>query len=296
MPPIGVSGITVGVAHVAHANADPEPIQWSAVPGVVSPGSSLVARHLRHALAFLVTGAFDDFAVVVGVRAHQFEVLGHIRGSLQLQAFYAHFAYLAGDTTLGHRHVLLCQVEHSSGEQAIAAWRLVLDAQFVLLAFGRFEGIGAVDGGTGGSLERLGIGDVRRQAVIEYIAESCVTTELLVALGVGCVALIVEGGAGVHPVLTATKGQAPVVQRHLVLDIQAGLLGFLVVVVHVEVLNVREILTVDGVVDIARWHTRRAPAPAGIAVRALVVEPQQQGMGNLPGLEVGLEVVVQGEL
>ena len=74
------------------------------------------------------------------------------------------------------------------------------------------------------------------------------------------------------------------------------MLGFLVVVVHREVGDVGKILSVHRPVDVAGRHARRTPQPAGIGVGALVVQAQQQGVAQGPGLEVGLEVVIHREL
>ncbi|MCY1293042.1 hypothetical protein D9M70_422870 [compost metagenome] len=98
-----------------------------------------------------------------------------------------------------------------------------------------------------------------------------------------------------HPVLAAAEGQAPVVQGDLVLDVEAGLLGLLVVVLQGEVGDVGQVGAVDRVVDVDRWHAE-AVQPAVVGVGALVVEAEQQGVVQLTGAEVGLQVVVHGEL
>ncbi|MNJ71731.1 hypothetical protein D3C77_683060 [compost metagenome] len=57
-----------------------------------------------------------------------------------------------------------------------------------------------------------------------------------------------------HPVFTTTEGQAPVVQGDLVLNIKAGLIGFLRIVVHGEVVDVREIQAIGWLDHVAWWH------------------------------------------
>ncbi len=123
-----------------------------------------------------------------------------------------------------------------------------------------------------------------------------VTAEALVALGVGGVVLIVEGSPGVYPVLTPAKRQAPVVEGHLVLDVEAGLLSFLSVVIHGEVLDFGEVLAVHRAIEVDGRNPSRAPQPAGIGIGTLVVQAQQQGVAHGAGLEVRLEVVVYGKL
>uniref|UniRef100_A0A1I7Y381 Secreted protein n=1 Tax=Steinernema glaseri TaxID=37863 RepID=A0A1I7Y381_9BILA len=86
---------------------------------------------------------------------------------------------------------------------------------------------GSVVHGVGAYMRHLGVGgvavgQVRGEAVVEHVAQAHVAGEGLVALGAGGVALVVEGGAGVNPVLTPAQGQAPVVQGDLVLHVDAG--------------------------------------------------------------------------
>ncbi|MCY1330380.1 hypothetical protein D9M69_160120 [compost metagenome] len=98
-----------------------------------------------------------------------------------------------------------------------------------------------------------------------------------------------------HPVFTAAEGQAPVVQGDLVLDVEAGLVGLLVEVLQGEVGDTGHVRSVDRIVHVDRRYPH-AIEPAVVGVGALVVEAQQQGVVQLSGAEIGLEVVVHGEL
>ncbi|MNJ01081.1 hypothetical protein D3C73_1606010 [compost metagenome] len=74
-----------------------------------------MARNLCHAIAFFGAGTFGDFAVVVGVRTDQFEIVGNVAAGFQFQAAYPDFTHLTGDVVFGDRQVFLSQVEHGSG-------------------------------------------------------------------------------------------------------------------------------------------------------------------------------------
>ncbi|MCY1447939.1 hypothetical protein D9M71_645820 [compost metagenome] len=99
-----------------------------------------------------------------------------------------------------------------------------------------------------------------------------------------------------HPVFTTAQGQAPVTKRHLVLHIQAGLTGFLVVVVkRGRAIRASDRQPVDRVVDVAVRHGEVEDRQV-VGVDALVVQADQQRVVDVPGSEVRLEVVVHGEL
>lgn len=197
------------------------------------------------------------FGVGVAIGADHLQVVGDVAGGFQFYPGDLHFARLRSDRraayVLRHADVLLAQVIDRGGEQRVGAHRLVLHTDFPLLAFGRLQRTGAVHIGASGGLERLRIGDVGRHAIVEDVAERRVAAELLVAAGIGGVALVVEGGPGVHPVLATAEGQAPIVEGDLVLDVEAGLVGLLLVVVEGRrTIRFDDRLAVDRVVDVAR--------------------------------------------
>ena len=97
-----------------------------------------------------------------------------------------------------------------------------------------------------------------------------------------------------QPVLTPAQGQTPVIQRHLVLQVQAGVVGFLVVIVVGGVVDVAEVLPVDRVDDVT--DRGRAVLPFVMGIDALMIEADQQRVLERTGGEVGLQVVVDGEL
>ncbi|MNI31329.1 hypothetical protein D3C73_852080 [compost metagenome] len=88
-----------------------------------------------------------------------------------------------------------------------------------MAAFSRLERLGRADRCPGHRLERLGVGNVRCNAVVEQVAQPDVAAERLITLGISGIAAVVESGARVDPVLTTSQGKAPVVQCHLVLDV-----------------------------------------------------------------------------
>jgi len=292
-----VALIAVGVAGVTHATADTEAVEYAVVPGVIGPQRGLLVRHELQAVAFVV--AFLHFGLGQGVGGNHFQVVGDVRGRLQFQAFDFHFAGLAGDRGVadggGDCDVFLRQVIHGGGQQGLAARWLVLDAHFPLLAFGRLQRTGGGGVGAGGGLEGFGVGNVRDEARVEHVAERCVTAEVLVALGVGRVGLVEEFGAGVDPVFTTAQRQAPLVEGHLVLHVEAGLVGLLVVVViRRRAIRTNDRLAVDRLQHVGFQTVTVDRQVVGVA--ALVIQPQQYGVANVTGGEVGLEVVVHREL
>ncbi|MNK80840.1 hypothetical protein D3C87_1005710 [compost metagenome] len=229
----GIGLVAVGVAGVTHATANAEAVEDAGVPGVIGPQRRLLVRHQLQAIALV--DAILHFGFGQGVGSDDFQVVGDVGNRFQLEAFDFHFAGLTGDRDVVDegvdRDVLLGEVVHGGGQQGFTARWLVLDAQFPLLAFGRFERTRRGSVGTRGRLEGFGVRQVRHETVVEDITERCVAAEGLVTLGVGGIALVDELCAGVHPVFTAAEGQAPLVEGHLVLNVQAGLVGFLVVIV-----------------------------------------------------------------
>ncbi|MNF69646.1 hypothetical protein D3C84_515340 [compost metagenome] len=164
-----------------------------------------------------------------------------------------------------------------------------------MLAFGRLERLGRRGDGIAGRLERFGVGQVRHEARVEHVADRRVAAEVLVAFGVGGIALVEERGTGVDPVFTTAEGQAPLAEGHLVLDVQAGLLGLLFVVIEgCGACRTLDRQAIDRVVDVdARRGAEDREVVGGVA---LVVQADQQGVTDVAGDEVALEVVVHGEL
>ncbi|MNP14797.1 hypothetical protein D3C76_1071330 [compost metagenome] len=98
-----------------------------------------------------------------------------------------------------------------------------------------------------------------------------------------------------HPVFTTTQGQAPLIQCHLILDVQAGLVGLLIVVVERRrTWRTDDWLAVDRVVDVGGQAVTENRGVVGVGT--LVVEANQKRVTDVAGGEVGLEVVVHGEL
>ncbi|MNI27884.1 hypothetical protein D3C73_816400 [compost metagenome] len=295
---LGVGLVAVGVAGVANAAAHAETVQHAVVPGVVGPQRSLLIRHQLQAVAF--ESAILHFGLGQGVGRDHLEVFGHVGNGFQLQALDLHFTGLAGDIDAGRigrgdRNVFLGQVVDRRAQQGIAARWLVLDAQFPLFAFSRLERIGRRCGGVAGWLERFGVRQVRHDAVVEHVADRRVAAEVGIAFGVGGIALVEELGAGVDPVFAAAQGQAPLVEGQLILDVEAGLIGLLVVVIkRVGAWWTHDRLAINRVVDVGGQAIAEDRGVVGVA--ALVIEAEQQGVLDIAGGEVGLEVVIHGEL
>ncbi|MDT4826320.1 hypothetical protein FQZ97_596290 [compost metagenome] len=291
----------IDVTDIAHPGADTETVEGAAEPGVVGPQRGRVVGDQLQAIA--VVRALFDLGIGVGVGADQLQFRGDVGVGLELETAHLDFADLTADTGLVDRDVFLGQVEHRCGQQYLGTGRLVLQAQFVLVAFGRFERGGGACAGRG--LERLGVGNVGREAGVEHVAQRGVAGDRGVAIGAGGAAEVIELGAQVGPVLACAEGQAPVVEGHLVLDIEAGAAQLLVVVAVAEgIEDVVEVTAVHRVEHVGRWHARGRQDAGDIpgvgrvvvVVPALVVEAEQQGVADRAGLEIGLQVVVDGEL
>ncbi|MNM77839.1 hypothetical protein D3C81_897090 [compost metagenome] len=98
-----------------------------------------------------------------------------------------------------------------------------------------------------------------------------------------------------HPVFTTAEGQAPLVEGHLILDVQTGLVGLLVIVIKRRgAWWTGDRQAIDRVVDVDGRCAAKDRGVVGVA--ALVVQADQQRVINVAGGEVGLEVVVHGEL
>ncbi|MNK99399.1 hypothetical protein D3C87_1197920 [compost metagenome] len=267
---VGVAGAAIGVTDVTYACTYAEAVKETGMPGVVRPQRRLVAWHQFHPVPLV--GALEDFGVGVGVGTHQFQVVGDVRCGFEFDAAYFQFTNLAGDVVLRNRNVLLAQIKCRSGQQSTAARWHVLHAHFGLLAFSRFERAGSVDISTHRWLERFGVGDVWSDPRIEHVAQAGVAAESLVALGVGGIVLIIELRCGVDPVFTTTQGQAPFIQRDLILSVKAGLVSLLVVVIEGGVGNVGEIHAANRVDHVARRRTAFQPFVVGVG--ALVIQAQ----------------------
>ncbi|MNE36091.1 hypothetical protein D3C80_1298890 [compost metagenome] len=144
-------------------------------------------------------------------------------------------------------------------------------------------------------MERLGVGQIGHKARIEDVTDGRVAAEVAVALGVGGVALVEELGTGMYPVLTATQGQAPVAECHLVLNVQAGLAGFLIIViVGGGAVRSGDRQAIHRVVHV---DVRRSAIDGQeVVVCTLVIQADQQCVVDGAGAEVTLEVVVDGDL
>ena len=97
------------------------------------------------------------------------------------------------------------------------------------------------------------------------------------------------------PILTTAEGQAPLFEGHLILYIQAGLDGLLVVVVEgIRARRADDWLAINRVVDVD-WRGR-AEDRCVSGIGTLVIKPDQQGMADSTGIEVSLQVVVYCKL
>ena len=116
---------------------------------------------------------------------------------------------LGGDVFLG-------DMEQRGGVEAVAARRLELQAEFPLLALGGRQGrAGGV--GIGVRVERLGVADVGRQAVVEQVQRADPPGEFLpVVVGLAAGATVLVGDA--DPVLAQAEREAPLLDVDQVLD------------------------------------------------------------------------------
>ncbi|MNJ41861.1 hypothetical protein D3C77_368030 [compost metagenome] len=172
---------------------------------------------------------------------------------------------------------------------------MILDTQFPLLAFGRFEGLVWGRAGIGRGLEGLRVGQIRYEARVENVTDRRIAAEIFAALGVGCIFLVVIGSARMDPILTTAEGQAPLIKGHLILYIQSGLDGLLVVVVEgIRARRADDWLAINRVVDVD-WRGRSEDRCVS-GIGTLVIKPDQQGMADSTGVEVSLQVVVYCKL
>ncbi|MNI74602.1 hypothetical protein D3C73_1306960 [compost metagenome] len=126
-----------------------------------------MAGNVQWLLAFIAIVAFSHFGVVEAVAGGHLQPVAEVGNGFQFQALGDLLA--SGDTVdrvgqVAGQHVLLGQVVQRGGEHRCAAWWLVLQAHFVLFAFGGFVGTAATLW-----LERGGVAGVGRQAVVEQV-------------------------------------------------------------------------------------------------------------------------------
>ncbi|MNE75405.1 hypothetical protein D3C80_1715610 [compost metagenome] len=77
-------------------------------------------------------------------------------------------------------HILLPQIKYCGGEETIPTLRLIFDTCFPLLARCRLQRLPV--GGNRRGLKRGGVADIGRNTVIEHIAETNTTCQLVIIL------------------------------------------------------------------------------------------------------------------
>lgn len=136
------------LAAVAHAEASAETCRRAVLDRVVRPKRNLMLRRQeeRHAEVGIV--ALRDFRIEISVSAHEIETVGDADPGLGLQAADPRFAGLDLCPGIGRRRIeiagqdiLACEVENGDREEAVAALRLIFDADFILLSGRRPERI-----------------------------------------------------------------------------------------------------------------------------------------------------------
>ncbi|MNZ27562.1 hypothetical protein D3C78_447820 [compost metagenome] len=284
----GVLLVRPGLADIAHTEPGAQAVEGAGVEVVVTPDGGHVLGRLVRGIALVAVQRLGVGDVGVGVAGQDLEVLADLGVGFQLDALGAHFAHRGEEVVLGQLggDVLLGDVEHRGGVHAVAVLRLELQAGFPLLALGRLQGLA---GGirVGVRVERLGIADVGRDAVVEQVEHADAAGELaplLVALAARAAVLVRD----FHPVLAHAEGEAPLVEVDQVLHVQAGLLQATGVIVLGE--EGQGFVAVHRVEGVERRGDARGPVHVGLA--ALVVEAGEQGVAGGSGVEFGLHHVV----
>jgi hypothetical protein len=163
-------------------------------------------------------GGVEIKAVEDAGDAFQFDATG--ADGARLQA-------VEGIGRVGGKDVVLGDVEQRGGEKRVGGFGLIFGSRFVLFAFGGQEGR-TEEVHAGGRQEGSGVAEVRSEAEGGEIGDAGTTSEGAGALITGCIAQELTGGE-VSPIFAAAEGGDEVVsQNDMVLNVEAGLFGWLI--------------------------------------------------------------------
>ncbi|MNM65220.1 hypothetical protein D3C81_766510 [compost metagenome] len=246
-------------------------------------------RYAERGVAFGAQVRLGDFDVVPGVAADQVEALDDLRLGFQFDALRAHFAFLAHVTEgeeLGE--VFPGQVERSDGVHRVVVVRLVFQADLVLLADGRLQ-LRTVGGVADGRQERLAVAGVGREAVLEHVDDPGAAGELFVLLRLRDTVVALVAG----PVVAPAEHEDPVVDLHLVLQVDASH-AELLLVVRSEGGHEGLWLAVDRLEHVERIEGQGYVLLL-VELAVVVVETGERRVANGTGIEVGLRLGVDGE-
>ncbi|CUJ17552.1 Uncharacterised protein [Achromobacter sp. 2789STDY5608628] len=281
----------VGVArtHRAHAGADLEAFQRAGAEAVVGPHRTVVRGHrLRPLVLVGLDRGLRHLGVQQRQRGDQLQVVRDLSARLELQAARADTAFLRVEAEgVRHQRVALADVERRHREQRVHAGRLVLQPDFILAGLARHERRAAgVDADVG--LERGGVADVGREAVVEQVQQAGAVAGGFAGLVGGALGQAVVGIL-LGPVVAHAQQRAEAAEAELILHVGAGLAQRLAAVddgrQRADRLAVLRIGDVDG--------RRGAPVVLPVAAGVLVVDAGQHGVLHRAGGEVDLRLVVE---
>ena len=171
-------------------------------------------------------------------------------------------------------------MEDGSGEDRRRAHRLILDAGLDLLAPEGTEGR-TRDVGSGGRQEGFGIADIGRNAVVEGVEQADILRQDIVGVA----------GPVARDIVAQAARDEPVVEAHLVADIEAGLARF-GDGARRQARNDGNV-AVDGLVEIDRG--RGAVIACRAEIDILLVDAEGDLVLKRAGERVGVEAHVAGE-